>query len=125
MPTKKKTEKASATEVKAEVVKEKVNETAATVETKKPVKKPVAKRTATPKKTKAKTAAKAVAAPKESIKIQFGGDEYDCDEIKKAVEADCKSKVKAKIKTIEIYIKPEDKAIYYVINSDYFDKINL
>ena len=47
------------------------------------------------------------------------------DEIKKAVEADYKGKVKGKIKTVEIYIKPEDKAVYYVINSDFSDKIEL
>ena len=55
----------------------------------------------------------------------FGGDEYDFAEIKKAVEADYKSKFKGKVKTIEFYIKPEDKAVYYVINGDFSDKIEL
>ncbi|MCR5021803.1 DUF6465 family protein [Ruminococcus sp.] len=27
--------------------------------------------------------------------------------------------------TIEFYIKPEDKAVYYVINGDFSDKIEL
>ena len=58
-------------------------------------------------------------------KVQFGGDEYDFAEIKKAVEADYKSKFKGKVKTIEFYIKPEDKAVYYVINGDFSDKIEL
>ena len=57
--------------------------------------------------------------------MQFGGDEYDFAEIKKAVEADYKSKFKGKVKTIEFYIKPEDKAVYYVINGDFSDKIEL
>ena len=100
----------------------------------KPVKKPASKKTAAAKKpaTKAKATAKpaaktakAATAPKETVKIQFGADEYDFAEIKKAVETDCKSKVKGKIKSIEIYIKPEDKAVYYVINSDFSDKIEL
>lgn len=59
------------------------------------------------------------------VKVQFGGDEYDFAEIKKAVEADYKSKFKGKVKTIEFYIKPEDKAVYYVINGDFSDKIEL
>jgi sugar lactone lactonase YvrE len=50
--------------------------------------------------------------------------EPEC-EIKKAVEADYKSKFKGKVKTIEFYIKPEDKAVYYVINGDFSDKIEL
>jgi hypothetical protein len=75
-------------------------------------------------KASAKTS-KAVTAPKEIIKVQFGGEEYDFAEIKKAVEADYKGKVKGKITTVELYIKPEDKAVYYVINGDFSDKIEL
>ena len=86
-------------------------------------KKPAAKAPATAK--PATKTAKAVTAPKETVKIQFGADEYDFAEIKKAVDADCKSKVKGKIKSIEIYIKPEDKAVYYVVNGDFSDKIDL
>ena len=131
MPRKKKTETAPAvTEVKAEVVAEPVKavaEAPAPAEDK-PAKKPAVKRSTTAKKaakTPAKTAPKPVTAPKETVKVQFGGDEYDFAEIKKAVEADYKGKVKGKIKTVEIYIKPEDKAVYYVINSDFSDKIEL
>ena len=131
MPRKKKTETAPAvTEVKAEVVAEPVKavaEAPAPAEDK-PAKKPAVKRSTTAKKaakTPAKTAPKPVTAPKETVKVQFSGDEYDFAEIKKAVEADYKGKVKGKIKTVEIYIKPEDKAVYYVINSDFSDKIEL
>ena len=83
----------------------------------KPAKKPAAKKT--PAKTTRATA------PVETVKVQFGGDEYDFAEIIKAVEADYKSKLKGKVKTIEFYIKPEDKAVYYVINGDFSDKIEL
>ena len=141
MPRKKKTETAPVAEVKAEVVTEAVKETAAEAPAEKPAaKKAPAKKTATKaktpakaaeKKTTAKTTTKTAAkttratAPVETVKVQFGGDEYDFAEIKKAVEADYKSKFKGKIKTIEFYIKPEDKAVYYVINGDFSDKIEL
>ena len=144
MPRKKKTETAPVAEVKAEVVTEAVKESAQEAPAEKPEKKPAkkapAKKTATKaktpakaaeKKTTAKTTTKTAAkttraiAPVETVKVQFGGDEYDFAEIKKAVEADYKSKFKGKVKTIEFYIKPEDKAVYYVINGDFSDKIEL
>ena len=143
MPRKKKTETAPVAEVKAEVVTEAVKETVAEAPAEKPAKKLAtkkapAKKTATKtpakaaeKKTTAKTTTKTAAkttrttAPVETVKVQFGGDEYDFAEIKKAVEADYKSKFKGKVKTIEFYIKPEDKAVYYVINGDFSDKIEL
>ena len=140
MPRKKKIEVSPAvTEVKAEVVTEVVKETVAEAPAEKTAKKPAvkkapAKKTATKtpakaaeKKTTAKTTKKTTraTAPTETVKIQFGGDEYDFAEIKKAVEADYKSKFKGKVKTIEFYIKPEDKAVYYVINGDFSDKIEL
>ena len=131
MPRKKKTETAPVAEVKAEVVTEAVKETAQEAPAEKPAKKPAAKKAPAEKKTTAKTSTKTTAkttratAPVETVKVQFGGDEYDFAEIKKAVEVDYKSKFKGKVKTIEFYIKPEDKAVYYVINSDFSDKIEL
>ena len=123
MPRKKKTETAPAAEVTAAVAAETVTEDFAEAPAEKPVKKPAEKKAAAAKKLVAKTTK--AAAPKETVKIQFGADEYDYAEIKKAVEADYKSKVKGRIKTVEIYIKPEDKAVYYVVNGDFTDKINL
>ena len=142
MPRKKKTEVApTVTEVKAEVVTEAVKETVAGAPAEKTAKKPAvkkapAKKTATKAKTSAKAAEKKTTAkattkvtrtttPAETVKVQFGGDEYDFAEIKKAVETDYKNKFKGKVRTIEFYIKPEDKAVYYVINSDFSDKIGL
>lgn len=135
MPRKKKTETAPVAEVKAEVVTEAVKETVAEAPAEKPAKKPAAKK-APAKKTATKTPEKAaekkttakttrVTTPVETVKVQFGSDEYDFAEIKKAVEADYKSKFKGKVKTIEFYIKPEEKAVYYVINGDFSDKIEL
>lgn len=132
MPRKKNTETAPVAEVKAEVVTETAKETTVEVPAEKPAKKPDAKKAPSKKsstrKPASKTAsksAKAVTAPKETVKVQFGGDEYDFAEIKKAVEADYKGKVKGKITAVEIYIKPEDKAIYYVVNSDFSGKVEL
>ena len=138
MPRKKKIEAApTVTEVKAEFVTEAVKETVAEapaeITAKKPaIKKAPAKKTATKAKTSAKAAEKKTTAkttrataPVETVKVQFGGDEYDFTEIRKAVEADYKKKFKGKVKTIEFYIKPEDKAVYYVINGDFSDKIEL
>ena len=145
MPRKKKTETAPVAEVKAEVVTEAVKETVAEAPAEKPAKKPSAKKApakktatkaktpakAADKKTTAKTTTKTAAkttrttAPVETVKVQFGGDEFDFAEIKKAVEADYKSKFKGKVKNVEYYIKPEDKAVYYVINGDFSDKIEL
>ena len=130
----KKTETTPVVEVKADVVTESVTEAVAEVPVEKPAKKPAARKAAAAKKpaTKAKTTAKPAAkttkaanALKETVKIQFGDDEYDFAEIRKAVEADYKSKVKGRIKSVEIYIKPEDKAVYYVVNGDFSDKIDL
>lgn len=132
MPRKKNTETAPVAEVKAEVVTETVKANASEVPAEKPAKKPAAKKAPAKKSASKKPAAKAsaktskaVTAPKEIIKVQFGGEEYDFAEIKKAVEADYKGKVKGKITTVELYIKPEDKAVYYVINGDFSDKIEL
>ena len=136
MPRKKKTVTTSVAETVNETVKAPVKENVAEVAA--PVdEKPAAKRTPAKKSSagKAKTTtsstektaktATTAAAPKEIIKLQLGSDEYDISEIKKAVEADYKGKFNGKIKTVDIYVKPEDKAAYYVINSDFSDKIDL
>lgn len=122
---------------KAESVTEAVKETVSETLAEKSVKKPVAKKTPAKKiaaktKTPSKTVEKKTTAnttkaavPVETVKLQFGSDEYDLAEIKKAVEADYKGKFKGRVITVEIYVKPEDKAAYYVVNSDFSDKIEL
>ena len=96
---------------------------------KKATKKPAAKKTAAKKapaakKTTKKSAAKKFA-PKETVTLQFAGAEFDFAKITKAVEADCKKKFKGTAKTLKIYVKPEDRAVYYVVNDDFSDKIEL
>lgn len=84
------------------------------------------KATATAKKTATKakaTTEKAVKkAKKEVVKtttLQFSGKEYKVDEIMKLAEEAFKRDYKKKtIEEINIYIKPEENKVYYVVNGD-------
>ena len=92
-------------------------------------KKPAEKKATPAKKTstKAAPAAKKAAAPKaakietKSV-LQVAGNEFDFDKVIKAVES---LKTKNKGKSLEIYIKPEDRAIYYVVNGKGGKKVDL
>ena len=64
-------------------------------------------------------------ASSDAVKVQFGVNEYDVESIKKAVEADFRSKYTGHYKNVQIYIKPEEKTAYYVVNSKFSDKIAL
>ena len=63
--------------------------------------------------------------PDITVKIQFAGNEYDVCEITEKVEKAYSESVKDAVKSVDIYIKPEDKAAYYVVNSDNSGKIDL
>ena len=121
---------------------------------KKAGRKPAAKKTATPAKTEAKAVAapakketkKATAparkpaekakkapaekkaAPTKTAKVvttsvlQVAGSEFDFDKVVKAVDG---LKKKNAGKSLEIYIKPEDRAIYYVVNGKGGKKIDI
>lgn len=128
MPTKKKTEAAPAAEVKTE--------NAAPTEAPKPAKKPATKKApakkaaadkkADPaKKPTAKKAPAKKAEPKITVKVQFADNEYDIDQITKNVAKAYKSSVKGAVKSVEIYIKPEDGAVYYVVDSENTGKVDL
>lgn len=84
-----------------------------TVSTKKaPVKRAAAKKAAT-------TVKKAEV--KEAVYIQFAGSEYNLDEIranvKKAWTEETGNK-ESDIKEVQIYVKPEEHAAYYVVNQE-------
>lgn len=68
---------------------------------------------------------KEIAPPEISIKLQFYGSEFDIEEIQQKVMADCTAKNKERVQTLEIYIKPEDHAAYYVADAELFDKIDI
>ena len=73
-----------------------------------------------------KTAAKkAAAASKEVTKIQFDGCEFDVAEIVEKAKADYKANNKSALKSIDVYIKPEEKTAYYVANGKVEGKVEL
>ena len=86
------------------------------VSTKKaPVKRAAAKKAA------ASTAAVKKAEAKETVYIQFAGAEYNLDEIRANVKKawmDETGKKESDIKDIQIYVKPEEHAAYYVVNQE-------
>ena len=65
------------------------------------------------------------AQPKITVKVQFAGNEYDIDQITKNVAKAYKGSVKGAVKSVEIYIKPEDGAVYYVVDSENTGKVDL
>ena len=87
-----------------------------------------AKKTATKTTAAKKTAApaaKKAAAVKEVAKIQFDGCEFDVAEIIEKAKADYKANNKAAVKSVDVYIKPEEKAAYYVVNGKVEGKVDL
>ncbi len=70
-------------------------------------KKPAAKKTTTAKETKT------------SVYIEFNGAKVAVDEVVENVKATYKANGgKAAIKTLEIYVKPEEQAAYFVVNGE-------
>ena len=116
-----KVEAVKAAPVKAEPVK---------AEAKKEEVKKVEAKKVEAKKAPAKKAATKTTAKKEvsaTVMIQYAGNEVSMDAIvanaKKAFEAEG-NKVDA-IKELQVYVKPEEYAAYYVINQEFTGKVNL
>lgn len=109
-------EKTLEKKVEAEKVEEKKVE--AKEVKKEPVKKEPAKKVTT-RKTPAKKEVKT------DILVQYGEKEVNTKDMIAAVKKEwTKTKHKvAEIKSIELYIKPEDYAVYYVINGDTTGKV--
>lgn len=124
----------TAAAVATEVAKKATEEVMKDVEA---AKKETAKKTTTAKKaatktatTAKKTATKAVAkAKKEVVKnavIQYQGLEFTTDDCMKKAEAGFKKDYKGKtLEEINIYIKPEERKIYYVANKDCVGSVDL
>lgn len=85
-------------------------------------KKEPAKKEAAPKKEAAvKKAPAKKAAVKETVNFQFRGKSYTPDDLLKSCKDVWKYDLGGKeedIKTIELYVKPEENTTYYVINGD-------
>ena len=117
----KKEETVKATPVKAEPVKKEapaVKEVKAVAAAKKaPAKK------AAPKKTVAKKAE-----IKETVHIEFAGKSYTREDLIKSVKDIWKYDYKKKagdLKSIELYVKPEESKAYYVINGEVLGDFNI
>ena len=108
---------------KAEAVKKAPAKKAAAKKT--AAKKAPAKKTAAAKKTTVKTTTRKTAAKKAETKvalhIQFAGKSYTTDELVKIAKDVWKYDLKQKagdFKSVELYVKPEENTVYYVINGD-------
>ena len=115
--TARKTTAKAAKAVKA--VEETVADAAVKVEKKaEEVKKATAKKAAAPKKT----------AVKETVYLQYLGKEINKDDLMKAVKEIWTKEMKNKVsdlKSVTLYIKPEENMAYYVINNDVTGSIAL
>ena len=69
-----------------------------------------------------RSAAKSTAA---SIVLELGMNKYDINEVQKAVHKDVEKNFKGKVKSVEIYVKPEDDTAYYAVNGKGGYKISL
>ena len=80
----------------------------------------------TAKKAPAKKTATKKAEPKATVVLQYGGREILAkDVLAEATKAFKKGNRGVDIKTIKVYVKPEENAAYYVVNEDLGGKIDL
>lgn len=86
---------------------------------KKPAEKKAAEKKPAEKKPVAKAekpAVKKASAKAEKLVIQFADKEYDYADIIEKCKAAYKGDTKKQIKTIDVYVKPEESKAYYVVN---------
>ena len=94
------------------------------------VKKPAAKKETAKKETAKKAPAKKPAAKKAELKseisVQFGGKSYSQEELLKIAKDVWKYDLKQKaadLTSVELYVKPEESMVYYVMNKETTGKI--
>ena len=68
---------------------------------------------------------KVVKETKVEVFLQFGDREVRVDDVLKAAEEDFHSTEKAALENVQLYLKPEDCAAYYVANGDHSGKVAL
>lgn len=83
---------------------------------------PKAEKKSAEKKTEKKSTTKAAKAPAVKAVVEYQGIQVNLDDIVAAVKVDWTGET---IKTLEIYVKPEDAAAYYVVNGTETGKVNL
>ena len=116
----------------------KVNTATEVKETKKAATKATAEKKTAAKATKVaaekKTTAKATAEKKTATKttnknqifVQFLGFEFSHEEMLEKVKADYEAKTgKKRVTSTELYVKPEDMKIYYVVNGSFASDVEL
>ena len=102
-------------------------------EKKKPGRKPGAKKpgrkpAAAKKETEAKTTTTRKAAAKETVHVQFSGKTYTTEDLVKIAKDVWKYDLKRKVgdfKAVELYVKPEESVVYYVINGEEKGQFNI
>lgn len=77
-----------------------------------------------PKAAAKKTSAKK-AEPKTNVVVEFYGRQIITKDVVAACEAAYKAENKEAVKSIDVYVKPEDNAAYYVVNATVSGKIDL
>ena len=98
-------------------------------------KEPAAKAVKKPKTAKAETAKKPAAKKtvkkadqKSNVYVQFSGKSYSQEELIKMAQDVWKYDLKQKVRelaTIELYVKPEENKVYYVMNQDFTGDFNI
>jgi hypothetical protein len=74
----------------------------------------------------AKAVRKATGAAKPEVYVQYDFRESNVNDIVEAAKAAFKAeKGRTAIKSLKVYVKPQENAAYYVINGDYSGKIDL
>ncbi len=119
-----KTKKADISDVSSDEVKLVETKTAEKKAEKKPAKKTTKKDDApkAEKKTEKKSTTKSAKAPAVKAVVEYQGVQVSLDDIVAAIKADWKGEA---IKTLEVYVKPEDAAAYYVVNGAESGKVSL
>lgn len=116
-------------EIKVSAAEEKVSEAKVAPvadtegkETKRPGRKPGSKNKSTVAKTETKKVEK-----KEEVFVQFAGEEYSVEEVMEKAKAAyvAEGHRAAAIKSVRLYIKPEEHKAYYVINEKAAGSIDL
>ncbi len=124
---------AAAVSAKTESVTATVKESAAKEEAVK-VEKAPAKKTAAPKKAAAKAAPKTTKTTKaekeaasQNVYIQFAGKEFRLEDIAEQAKNAwvAEGHRASSLKSLDVYVKPEDSAAYYVVNGKAAGKIDL
>ena len=83
---------------------------------------------AKPAKAPAKRAAKKSAEVKGNVTVQFSGKSYSTEELVKIAKDVWKydlGKDEADFKSVELYVKPEESSVYYVVNGDVTGSFNI